>query len=209
MPVGRIYQAPALTVPRQTPVYGFNGIKAAAVVASATISYNPELMVTGRSVRNQKSKSPSPLLNNNSNNNNNNNNSGHNSAARTVKPRTGTSRVRATSKTAQRRAASQENGGTAKNGGGREQSWSPSGEEEDDNATNNNKQSDDDAASSSPELSRLSDGLVRHPTRLAAALTTTAHKAEDNDNNNSGAEVVETSSKLGSVRQVHRQREEE
>ena len=66
MPVGRIYQAPALTVPRQTPVYGFNGIKAAAVVASATISYNPELMVTGRSVRNNKSKSPSPLLNNNS-----------------------------------------------------------------------------------------------------------------------------------------------
>ncbi len=58
--MGRIYQAPALTVPRQTPVYGFNGIKAATAVVSAPSS---SLAVAGRS-GGRKSKSPSPQLSN-------------------------------------------------------------------------------------------------------------------------------------------------
>ena len=59
MPVGRVYQAPTTTlntVSRNTPVYGFNGIK--------TVS-NSDLVITGKAVRStkSKSKSPSPALN--------------------------------------------------------------------------------------------------------------------------------------------------
>lgn len=58
MPVGRVYQAPTTlnTVSRNTPVYGFNGIK--------TVS-NTDLVITGKAVRStkSKSKSPSPSLN--------------------------------------------------------------------------------------------------------------------------------------------------
>jgi len=54
MPVGRVYQAPTTTlntVSRNTPVYGFNGIK--------TVS-NSDLVITGKAVRSTKSKSKSP-----------------------------------------------------------------------------------------------------------------------------------------------------
>ena len=53
MPVGRVYQAPTTlnTVARNTPVYGFNGIK--------TVS-NSDLVITGKAVRSTKSKSKSP-----------------------------------------------------------------------------------------------------------------------------------------------------
>jgi len=49
MPLGRIYQPPA--VPRNTPVYRYNGVKAANT---------SQLVVTGKAVRPLKSKSPSP-----------------------------------------------------------------------------------------------------------------------------------------------------
>jgi hypothetical protein len=186
MPVGRIYQAPALTVPRQTPVYGFNGIKAAAVVASATVSHNPELIITGRSVRNNKSKSPSPLLNNNANNYNKNSNISNSSNsglsnARPVKPRTNgtTSGSVRTGKAAP--------GKSVVSGADREKSWSPGGQDEnedDNNILNNNddKQLVDVVGAPSAEPSRLCDGLVRHPTQIAAAVA--ANKAEDYENNN-------------------------
>jgi len=52
MPLGRIYQAPAVaTVSRNTPVYGYNGLKAVN---------NSDLVITGRAVRSKSSKSPSP-----------------------------------------------------------------------------------------------------------------------------------------------------
>ena len=207
--MGRLYQAPALTVPRQTPVYGFNGIKAAAVVASATINHNPDLVVSGRSLPRSKSKSPSPQLSTTSNNNHNvnninhkNNNSsntsngGHSTASsRTTKPRTSgsSSRVRGTApgKVAPRGRTSD-----------REKSWSPGSSEDNDevrdndNLVNNNDEqqpttSDDvlaSASSSQPssELqSRLGEGLVRHPTKIVAAVAgNKAAAAADYDNNN-------------------------
>ena len=54
MPVGRVYQAPSTgsTVARNTPVFGYNGIKSVS---------NSELVVTGKAVRSKNSsKSPSP-----------------------------------------------------------------------------------------------------------------------------------------------------
>jgi len=52
MPLGRIYQAPAVaTVSRSTPVYGFNGLKSVN---------NSDLVITGKAVRSKNSKSPSP-----------------------------------------------------------------------------------------------------------------------------------------------------
>ena len=50
MPVGRIYQAPT-TVPRNTPVFGYNGLKSVS---------NSDLVITGKAVRSKKSKSKSP-----------------------------------------------------------------------------------------------------------------------------------------------------
>ena len=52
MPLGRVYQAPAVPVPRNTPVYKPNGLKAVT---------NAELVVTGKAVRPPKAKSPSPV----------------------------------------------------------------------------------------------------------------------------------------------------
>jgi len=52
MPLGRIYQAPAVaTVSRNTPVYGYNGLKSVN---------NSDLVITGKAVRSKNSKSPSP-----------------------------------------------------------------------------------------------------------------------------------------------------
>ena len=55
MPVGRVYQAPSTggaTVARNTPVFGYNGIKSVS---------NSDLVITGKSVRSKtNSKSPSP-----------------------------------------------------------------------------------------------------------------------------------------------------
>jgi len=52
MPLGRIYQAPAVaTVARNTPVYGYNGLKSVN---------NSDLVITGKAVRSKNSKSPSP-----------------------------------------------------------------------------------------------------------------------------------------------------
>jgi len=78
MPVGRIYQAPTVTVPRQTPVYGFNGIKSsmpggntnhAAVVngtgsgsSSHAGSPGPDMLVVrGKALSKKKSPSPPEL----------------------------------------------------------------------------------------------------------------------------------------------------
>jgi hypothetical protein len=175
MPVGRIYQAPALTVPRQTPVYGFNGIKAAAVVASATVNHNPELIITGRSVRN-KSKSPSPLLNH-ANNNKNNNNISNNFNG-------GASSHRTASKSRSNGGAARlgKAGKAAAAGADREKSWSPDGQEEDaeENVINNNDRQLANEIKAEP--SRLCEGLVRHPAQIAAAVA--VNKAEDFENNN-------------------------
>merc|ERR1711962_1052130 len=51
MPVGRVYQAPPATVPRNAPVFGYNGLKSVS---------NSDLVITGQAVRAKKSKSPSP-----------------------------------------------------------------------------------------------------------------------------------------------------
>ena len=53
MPVGRIYQAPAVanTIKRNPPVFGMTGLKSVS---------NSDLVITGKAVRSNKSKSKSP-----------------------------------------------------------------------------------------------------------------------------------------------------
>lgn len=54
MPVGRIYQAPTVTIPRHTPVYGLHGIKSTASSQSSSLNTNDILVVKGKNVINSR-----------------------------------------------------------------------------------------------------------------------------------------------------------
>jgi hypothetical protein len=205
MPVGRIYQAPALTVPRQTPVYGFNGIKSATATAAAVVSApSSSLAIAGRSGGGRKSKSPSPQLSNshvksggsNSALNNNNYNKGGSQGPGGLSPpaNKGAQRSRSRGNSRVRTGAKEAGGGRGTrsllaNGGRDSKSWSP--EEEDDNVSNNNNNNSDSLsfsnglsngsqlANEEADNSRLCNGLPED--HLPA---NTALDGVDCDNNN-------------------------
>ena len=58
MPVGRIYQAPTVTIPRHTPVYGLHGIKSSININN--INNGDILFVKGKGVNKKSDRTLSP-----------------------------------------------------------------------------------------------------------------------------------------------------